>query len=107
MTEPGIESSADAEAPLRRRSSHGLAGHGRAGRGLVGSALRFLLLYGVSIALLCALGWCIWVYVQIEHYAYEDEAAPADVICVFGAAEYGGHPSKVFQVRLEHALTLY
>jgi uncharacterized SAM-binding protein YcdF (DUF218 family) len=71
------------------------------------SAIRFMLLYLFTIALLCALGWCIWVYVQIERYAYEDQAAPADVICVFGAAEYGGKPSPVLRARLDHALALY
>jgi uncharacterized SAM-binding protein YcdF (DUF218 family) len=69
--------------------------------------LRFLLLYLFVVALLCMLGWCIWVYVQINRYAYEDQAAPADVICVFGAAEYGGRPSPVLRARLEHALALY
>lgn len=71
------------------------------------SAVRFLLVYLFSVALLCALGWCIWVYFQIERYAYEDQAAPADVICVFGAAEYAGRPSPVLRARLDHALALY
>ena len=71
------------------------------------SAVRFLLLYLFSVALLCALGWCVWVYFQIERYAYEDQAAPADVICVFGAAEYSGRPSPVLRARLDHALALY
>ena len=71
------------------------------------SAMRFLLLYLLAVALLAALGWCVWVYVQIEHYAYEDQAAAADVICVFGAAEYAGRPSPVLRARLDHALALY
>jgi len=71
------------------------------------SALRFLLIYLFAVAFLAALGWCIWVYTQIEHYAYVDQAAPADVICVFGAAEYGGRPSPVLRARLDHALALY
>ena len=69
--------------------------------------MRFLLLYFFAVALLCFLGWCIWVYVQIEHYASQDQAETADVICVFGAAEYAGRPSPVLRARLEHALTLY
>jgi uncharacterized SAM-binding protein YcdF (DUF218 family) len=36
-----------------------------------------------------------------------DEARPADVIVVFGAAEYFGHPSPVFRARLDHAVTLF
>ena len=51
--------------------------------------------------------WCRWVYVQIEHYAAQDQAAPSDAIAVFGAAEYDGHPSPVFRARLDHAESLY
>jgi uncharacterized SAM-binding protein YcdF (DUF218 family) len=69
--------------------------------------VRFLLLFFFTIIVVCGVGWCIWVYVQIEHYAYQDEAAPSDVICVFGAAEYGGKPSPVLRARLDHALALY
>ena len=69
--------------------------------------MRFGLIFLLSIFLLCGLGWCTWVYAQIEHYAYEDEAAPSDVISVFGAAEYDGKPSPVLRARLDHALTLY
>src|ERR1700677_3755723 len=76
-------------------------------RNWLASGFRFLFLYLFAVALLSALGWCIWVYVQIEHYAYEDQAAQADVICVFGAAEYAGRPSPVLRARLDHALALY
>jgi uncharacterized SAM-binding protein YcdF (DUF218 family) len=69
--------------------------------------MRFLLLFLFAVALLFAVCWCVWVYTQIEHYASEDQAAPADVICVFGAAEYGGRPSPVLRARLDHALSLY
>ena len=53
------------------------------------------------------LGWCRWVYVQIESYAGQDQAAPSDAIGVFGAAEYDGRPSPVYRARLDHALALY
>jgi uncharacterized SAM-binding protein YcdF (DUF218 family) len=53
------------------------------------------------------LGWCRWVYVQIESYAGRDRAAPSDAIGVFGAAEYDGKPSPVYRARLDHALALY
>jgi uncharacterized SAM-binding protein YcdF (DUF218 family) len=66
-----------------------------------------LLLFLLAVALLSGLSWCVWVYAQIERYAYLDEAAPSDVICVFGAAEYGGKPSPVLRARLDHALALY
>ena len=36
-----------------------------------------------------------------------DEARPADVILVLGAAEYRGRPSPVLRARLDHALDLY
>ena len=51
--------------------------------------------------------WCRWVYVQIEKYAGQDQAAPSDAIVVFGAAEYDGKPSPVYRARLDHALALY
>jgi uncharacterized SAM-binding protein YcdF (DUF218 family) len=52
-------------------------------------------------------GWCRWVYVQIETYAGQDQAALSDAIGVFGAAEYDGRPSPVYRARLDHALALY
>ena len=51
--------------------------------------------------------WCRWVYERIEYYADLDQAASANAIVVFGAAEYDGRPSPVFRARLDHALTLY
>jgi uncharacterized SAM-binding protein YcdF (DUF218 family) len=72
-------------------------------------ALRAALLLLLALAV-GALGWCRWVYVQIEHYAGQDQAAqatPADAIGVFGAAEYDGRPSPVYRARLDHALALY
>jgi uncharacterized SAM-binding protein YcdF (DUF218 family) len=44
---------------------------------------------------------------QIARESGRDEAQPADVIVVLGAAEYNGKPSPVFQARLNHALLLY
>jgi uncharacterized SAM-binding protein YcdF (DUF218 family) len=52
-------------------------------------------------------GWSYWVYAQIERYAHQDQAAPADAIGVLGAAEYDGRPSPVYRARLDHALQLY
>jgi uncharacterized SAM-binding protein YcdF (DUF218 family) len=45
--------------------------------------------------------------VQIVHTASLEELHPADVIIVFGAAEYAGHPSPVLRARLDHAFDLY
>lgn len=60
----------------------------------------------VIIAVMAA-AWCRWVYSQVERYAVLDQAAPADAIVVFGAAEYDGRPSPVFRARLDHARILY
>ena len=43
----------------------------------------------------------------IERQSTVDEARPADVILVLGAAEYRGRPSPVLMARLNHALWLY
>jgi len=44
---------------------------------------------------------------NIRRQSQVDEAQPADVIVVLGAAEYRGHPSPVLEARLNHALFLY
>ncbi|MFN3322152.1 MAG: YdcF family protein [Bryobacteraceae bacterium] len=44
---------------------------------------------------------------QIEQQSTIDEARPADVIVVMGAAEYSGRPSPVLKARLDHGLELY
>ena len=45
--------------------------------------------------------------VRIVHEAGLQEVHPADVIVVFGAAEYAGRPSPVFRARLDHAYDLF
>lgn len=60
-----------------------------------------LVLLGVSCV------WCRWVAAQIQNYSQLDQAAPADAIGVFGAAEYDGKPSPVYRARLDHAYDLY
>src|SRR5579864_4742693 len=44
---------------------------------------------------------------EIGRQSTVDEARPADVIVVLGAAEYRGRPSPVLEARLNHALFLY
>src|SRR5437764_6601263 len=67
---------------------------------------RFLLpLAGLCAALI--LGYAYYVARQIERQSNVDEARPADVIVVLGAAEYRGRPSPVLKARLDHALWLY
>lgn len=48
-----------------------------------------------------------WTCVRIVAQSERDEARPADVIVVFGAAEYFGKPSPVYRARLDHAYDLY
>ena len=45
--------------------------------------------------------------VRVEEQSQLEEARPADVILVLGAAEYRGRPSPVLKARLDHALELY
>jgi vancomycin permeability regulator SanA len=82
---------------MRRRGKHR-----KRGKWILRAALLLLLALVVGVA-----GWCRWVYIQIETYANEDQAAPSDAIGVFGAAEYDGRPSPVYRARLDHALALY
>jgi uncharacterized SAM-binding protein YcdF (DUF218 family) len=44
---------------------------------------------------------------RIERQSTIDEARPADVIVILGAAEYRGKPSPVLRGRLDHGLELY
>src|SRR6185436_19363621 len=48
-----------------------------------------------------------YISIEIERQSTRDEAQPADVILVLGAAEYRGRPSPVFKARLDHAYDLY
>ena len=48
-----------------------------------------------------------YISVRIERQSTRDEAQPADIILVLGAAEYRGRPSPVLKARLDHALELY
>ena len=58
-------------------------------------------------AITFALGYLIALSVRIARQSARDEARPADVIVVMGAAEYRGHPSPVLKLRLDHAAELY
>jgi len=49
----------------------------------------------------------VYVSVRIEQQSTRDEARPADLILVLGAAEYRGKPSPVLKARLDHAFDLY
>jgi uncharacterized SAM-binding protein YcdF (DUF218 family) len=63
-----------------------------------------------NAAALAASGLLIYIAylsVRIQQQSVRDEAQPADVILVLGAAEYRGRPSPVLRARLDHALSLY
>jgi uncharacterized SAM-binding protein YcdF (DUF218 family) len=63
-----------------------------------------------TVAALAAVGLAAEVArlsLRIERQSTIDEARPADVILVMGAAEYRGRPSPVLRARLDHALELY
>ncbi len=44
---------------------------------------------------------------RIVHAAAETPPKQADVIVIFGAAEYAGHPSPVYRARLDHGYELF
>jgi len=65
-------------------------------------------IYGLLFAIfIMCVAWFGWLFLQIRQAASVDQAAHADAIAVFGAAEYNGRPSPVLNARLEHALDLY
>jgi uncharacterized SAM-binding protein YcdF (DUF218 family) len=61
----------------------------------------------LGIAVSGLLIYIAYLAVRINQQASRDEARPADVILVLGAAEYRGRPSPVLRARLDHALMLY
>jgi uncharacterized SAM-binding protein YcdF (DUF218 family) len=64
-----------------------------------------------SLFLLALLGaLCLFFGVtgsRIVRAATETPAKKADVIVIFGAAEYAGHPSPVYRARLDHGYELF
>ncbi len=68
------------------------------GRGLWGWAWRLLLLLVL---------WLVGVAAYIVWVGQRDQAAPADVIIVLGAAAYDSNPSPVFKERIRHGIGLY
>ena len=60
-----------------------------------------------AVLLLLAVAWAERsIYRAIREQATREEAQPAGALVVFGAAEYNGAPSPVFQARLDHAFDL-
>lgn len=69
--------------------------------------MRRLIAWIAGVLLAALGGWLLVVAWQIERQSTLDEARPADVIVILGAAEYRGRPSPVYRARLEHGLELY
>ena len=67
---------------------------------------RRLILTSTMLLAGCA-AWLGYLCEEIRGQSTSDEARPADLILVLGAAEYRGRPSPVLKARLDHALTLY
>ena len=63
--------------------------------------------YAIALAITALLIAVVYLSVRIELQSTRDEARPADLILVLGAAEYRGRPSPVLKARLDHALELY
>ena len=61
----------------------------------------------IALAVIALLVTVAFLSVRIEQQSTREEAQPADVILVLGAAEYRGRPSPVLRARLDHALELY
>lgn len=61
----------------------------------------------VSVVVLLLVLYFSFASAAILHDAGLQQLHPADVIVVFGAAEYDGHPSPVLRARLDHAFDLY
>jgi uncharacterized SAM-binding protein YcdF (DUF218 family) len=61
----------------------------------------------IVLAVVFVLGYLTSLTIRIGRQSTRDEARPADVIIVMGAAEYRGHPSPVLKLRLDHAVNLY
>src|SRR5881397_1543880 len=63
--------------------------------------------FAMVLAITAFIGCVAYLSVRIEQQSTRDEAQPADVILVLGAAEYRGRPSPVLKARLDHALELF
>lgn len=61
----------------------------------------------IVVPLILVAAYLARIAAQIHSQSTVDEASPADVIIVLGAAEYRGRPSPVFKARLDHALELF
>ena len=63
---------------------------------------RVLVPFAIGVA-----AYLTFIASEIQRQSNLDDARPADVIIVMGAAEYRGKPSPVLRARIDHALDLY
>ena len=61
----------------------------------------------VAVVLVLFVGYLGVTFAQVWSASRRDGARKADVIVVFGAAQYNGEPSPVLRARLDHAVDLY
>jgi uncharacterized SAM-binding protein YcdF (DUF218 family) len=69
--------------------------------------MRKLVGSGLAIAVLLLAIYLGRIVREIYRQSNVDEARPADVILILGAAEYRGKPSPTLKARLDHGLWLY
>jgi uncharacterized SAM-binding protein YcdF (DUF218 family) len=60
-----------------------------------------------ALAAAAFLVYLAYLSIMIEQQSTRDEAQPAQIIIVLGAAEYYGRPSPVLKARLDHAWSLW
>ena len=70
-----------------------------------GKKFIFLLLF--TYLPLIVLAYIVVLFGLIRRSAIRDDVQQADVIIVFGAAQYNGRPSPVFRARLDHTANLF
>jgi uncharacterized SAM-binding protein YcdF (DUF218 family) len=69
--------------------------------------MRRFLVFSAATLLILAVVYIAALAVEIHRQSAREEARPAEVIVVLGAAEYRGRPSPVLRARLDHGLDLY
>ena len=69
--------------------------------------MRKFVWFALALGVTAALGYLTAIAYQIYLQSNIDEARPADVILIMGAAEYRGRPSPILRARIDHALDLY
>ena len=68
--------------------------------------MRYWVLFGLIVVATGLVLWEASLYSAVRSQAVDDETRAAAAIVVFGAAEYNGRPSPVYQARLDHTFDL-